>query len=644
MRVVEFSADAWQASAPGLQAGLADRMEAVSQLAEGLEQLAASGNITGHGADAMRAYIREVHIPILQCLLIGLTTFQTAVGVYWNGYAQVDTGGNFRLVKDEYDTHLTQLESGIGQLRGFAARLRQITADASHLVSLDGAGAKAAEQTADDLEGMHSIAKGQKETWEAYEASDPGFGQVQDLIAQLHSIMSNVGTLTVGRGRNYQAGSFTLTLQQLGELTTGMLEYCQDNQKAAATGWKTLLTQYAEDVDTAKREQAGWDLLWDGLQILAGAVITAIGAGLTPFTAGFSLGLTVLGGSLVIGGVNSAINHATIATTGNELNLIGMAAENVSHWYDANIATPAADSGVAGFQFLAGAGAALGDLVAGGLQVNVKEIGEGIYTLATDQSARSELWNQLTTTVGRVINGDAYATGYATTTIASMLIPAAAAAKFTKPGTLLTGAGKLPGASTAVKITTANTATSALDWIKDRVGAGSPTLARDFTPTVKSADNVIPMAATEALSAIRGVSVAGDKVLINGIEKMTIAEWDAVRSASMHNTSSPEVTLGKWEGSGSKNSYTNQAIKSGNQYFDLGENWPTIRAQNGLSEEDMFNLFNRPFLDDIIRDGKAVNFTHDPVGDLGALGDELNYLKKNGYVFDPEAMIARKKW
>jgi hypothetical protein len=27
--------------------------------------------------------------------------------------------------------------------------------------------------------------KGQKEAWEAYEASDPGFGQVKDLIAQL---------------------------------------------------------------------------------------------------------------------------------------------------------------------------------------------------------------------------------------------------------------------------------------------------------------------------------------------------------------------------------------------------------------------------------------------------------------------------
>lgn len=37
--------------------------------------------------------------------------------------------------------------------------------------------------------------KGQKEAWEAYEASDPGFGQVKDLIAQLAGIVNNVGAL-----------------------------------------------------------------------------------------------------------------------------------------------------------------------------------------------------------------------------------------------------------------------------------------------------------------------------------------------------------------------------------------------------------------------------------------------------------------
>ncbi len=84
MGVVEFSADAWQASSPGLQSGLAERMEAVHELAQGLQALAASEEVSGLGADGMRVYIREAHGPILSSLMIALSTFQTAVGVYWH--------------------------------------------------------------------------------------------------------------------------------------------------------------------------------------------------------------------------------------------------------------------------------------------------------------------------------------------------------------------------------------------------------------------------------------------------------------------------------------------------------------------------------------------------------------------------------
>ena len=485
MSVVEFSADAWQAASPGLQGGLANRIEAVGDLLQGLDALAASGNVSGAGADGMRAYVREVHVPILQSLLIALSTFQTAVGVYWDGYAQVDADGNFRLVKDEYDAHLSQLESGMGQLRGFGAQLRQIAADASHLVSLGGAGAAAAEQTADDLQQMHSIAKGQKEAWEAFEASDPGFGQVQNLIAELSRIVKNVGSLTVGRGRTYTAGSFSLTLQQLGELTSGMLTYCEQNQKVATAGWEAMFSGYAEDVEAARREQAGWDLLWDALQIAAGAVITVIGLGLTPFTGGFSLGLTVLGGSLLIGGVNNAINHVSIATTGQELNLVGMAAEAIGQWYDVNVAQPAADSGSWGLQFLAGVGSGLGQALNEAAQLNVHEIGLSLQSLVLDEGARSALWNQLTTTVGQVFAGNAFVIGQLA---GNVLLPGAAATKLSRAGSVLNKASKLPG---LVKqppiITTPSLATTALNLAKGWAGTAGAKIRNVFDPAVKPA-------------------------------------------------------------------------------------------------------------------------------------------------------------
>ena len=393
MSVVEFSADSWQASSPGLQKGLGNRIEALMQLAQGLESLAASENISGVGADAMRAYIREVHVPIVQSMVVSLSTFQPAIGVYWNGYSQVDTGGSFRLVNDEFDAHLTQLDTGMGELRGFADELRSIAASASHLVSLGGAGARAADRTVSEFERARLIAKTQQETWVAYEATDPGFAQVKELLAELKNVVKNLGNLTVGQGRSYTSGSFNLTLGRLGELTGGMLEYCEANQQVASDGWEALFSGYVNDVEAEqerqRKEEALWGLLWDGLQIVGGAVVMAIGIVGTPFTGGVSLGLTVLGGSLVVGGVNSAINHASIATTGDGLNLIGMASEGVGQWYDVTVAQPAIASGDKGLQFLAGAGSGLGQVVSEAAQVNVVEIGTGIVTLATSEEAVS---------------------------------------------------------------------------------------------------------------------------------------------------------------------------------------------------------------------------------------------------------------
>ncbi|WP_433861974.1 hypothetical protein [Streptomyces sp. L7] len=377
---------------------------------------------------------------------------------------------------------------------------------------------------------MRAIARSQKETWEAYEASDPGFNQVRELIAELKGVLKSLGSLTVGRGRSYTAGSFDLTLARLGELTSGMFEYCQANQQVASEGWESMFAGYAADVaaraEAERREQAGWDLLWDGLQILAGAVITAVGIGLTPFTGGFSLGLTVLGGSLLVGGINNAINHATIAATGNEFNLVGMASQAVGKWYDATIAQPAIKSGDPRLAFIAGAGAALGDLVAGGLQVNVKEIGAGVSALITDQNARDQLFNELNNTWNQVITGDAYVIGYATTTVASVLIPGVAAAKFTRTGDLFRKGGKVPGlVKPSVKLSTPSAATSALDWAKDRAGAGVTVVKQQFKPAPRPLDNEGPHPTTPhgvdgARSADRGPGAA--------ITGLTAAEHELV--------------------------------------------------------------------------------------------------------------------
>ncbi|QIM16221.1 hypothetical protein G7067_06965 [Leucobacter insecticola] len=227
-----------------------------------LEALAGSENITGEGADAMRAYIREVHAPIVRALLSALQTFQTAVGMYWLGYGQVDGDGGFWLVRDEFTTHQTQLAKGIETLSGFATQLRAISTTVSGFETVGATAAGKADAAVAEFEAMVGCVKGQSETWDAYEATDPGFAQVEELLAKLNSIAKDVGNLAVGKGRQYVSGGFDASFVGLQDLLTPMDEYCKTNQELSTASWEGMFAQYREDKAARK---PWWGKQWDSV-------------------------------------------------------------------------------------------------------------------------------------------------------------------------------------------------------------------------------------------------------------------------------------------------------------------------------------------------------------------------------------------
>lgn len=89
--------------------------------------------------------------------------------------------------------------------------------------------------------------------------------------------------------------------------------------------------------------------------------------------------------------------------------------------------------------------------------------------------------------------------------------------------------------------------------------------------------------------------------------------------------------LGKYDGGGP----TSYITKAGDDYsyFSLGNDWDKIKAEKNLTDNDMFKLFNEPFLDDAVNSGKTINFSHDPrLYSDSALGMEWQYLQDNyGY-------------
>ena len=87
------------------------------------------------------------------------------------------------------------------------------------------------------------------------------------------------------------------------------------------------------------------------------------------------------------------------------------------------------------------------------------------------------------------------------------------------------------------------------------------------------------------------------------------------------------------------NMSTSYITLAGNDYtyFSI-DNWDNIKATYGFTDEDMFKLFNESFLDDGINQGKIFQFSHNPIGDDGALGQEYQYLLENNYKWNEKTM------
>ena len=110
----------------------------------------------------------------------------------------------------------------------------------------------------------------------------------------------------------------------------------------------------------------------------------------------------------------------------------------------------------------------------------------------------------------------------------------------------------------------------------------------------------------------------------------------------MQNVNSDTITLGKYKPTVNpdgtldwiipgNDSYT--VMAGDTTYFSLGNDWDVIKAKYNITDDDMFDLFNVPALDDAAKVGKEIRFSHDPTayGDC-ALKKEWQYLKDNfGY-------------
>ncbi|AAK78314.1 NAD+--asparagine ADP-ribosyltransferase [Clostridium acetobutylicum] len=410
--------------------GIKNRTEPLDELNQAMTQLSQTNAIKGNAANAMKAYISEVHMTLIQTLELILNNYEMALGKYVKGYLEVDSDESFKLIKEDFDAHKHNLSSHQSDFTSIGNKLKAISDEAEDIIPLRGAGSKRLFNVAKDMGTMKEIVSNLNNKWNDYEQADPGFNQVQDLIAQTTSLLKS--TLSVPRGYSYSPGSFSkLISKDFVNAFEVNANYAQnaDNQKAFKANWDRISKNYTTDqnrmAEEAKKEaqkEGLIGLIWDELQIAGGTVITVIGLGLTPFTGGLSIGLVVLGGSMVVGGVNSAINHTSMAITGKGYNLVGNLTNGALQWYNKNIGEPLVKTGNPIAKFVAGFGSGAIELAGGMGQFSVYDTGKTVHTLWTNPQARAQVGKSIGNWWNQIRSGNAYVIGQTAAVAASVLV------------------------------------------------------------------------------------------------------------------------------------------------------------------------------------------------------------------------------
>ena len=126
--------------------------------------------------------------------------------------------------------------------------------------------------------------------------------------------------------------------------------------------------------------------------------------------------------------------------------------------------------------------------------------------------------------------------------------------------------------------------------------------------------------------------------------KISLEEYEAIRKRSVKNAASDTLTLGKY--AADETSYTVRAGKT--SYFDLGDEWNTVIDKYDITTDDMFDLFNKPVLEEALEQGKTIRFSHNPLLEDGFLKQEWSYIKNvtdlddTNLVFEGEFWYVRK--
>ncbi|URZ02608.1 T7SS effector LXG polymorphic toxin [Clostridium felsineum] len=311
-----------------IAAGIKNRTQPLDELNQAMTQLSQTDAIKGNAANAMKAYINEVHMTLIQTLELLLNNYEMTLGKYVKGYLEVDSSESFKLVKEDFDAHVRNLSSHRSDFTSIGDKLKAISDEAEDILSLSGAGSKRLFNVVSEMDSMKKTVSNLDDSWNKYENGYREFDQVQDLIAQTKALLKS--TLSVPRGYSYSPGSFSkLISKNFVNAFEANVKYAQnkDNQKEFKKDWDRICKDYTTDQKRmteekqkeANQHKGAWEVVFGvGAVVIGAAAIILTAGAATPlvavaWTAGLSAGAYGVsnvfeGSQIMVTGADKAFN------------------------------------------------------------------------------------------------------------------------------------------------------------------------------------------------------------------------------------------------------------------------------------------------------------------------------------------------
>ena len=571
---------------------------------QALETIVVTPCIQGETGKSIQNYIQEVHIPVIGSLQQLLTEFQVRLSVYAEGYYGIDSSYEAEIPQEILEEQQQVLENGREDFENLREEINSVISSVSDIVSVVQPSGLSLVLSYQLLESRVKTLNSDIGDYEETHQND-----TQNMDSMLESIRSILIARTGSPAisvTNYQAGSIAMlpSYQRL-----------QMGYEASGNFVAQNIAQYEaamKKFEDKMNDKLADDRKAEGLkQFLAGIVSVTVGTALIFATAGAAtpivLSAAVVGGTSTLYGLSNAtegMNNISLGFSGDGFTV----AEN-----------PIRDTLFAGnpeLYYTIGNASTMISAMA----LPMSGILKGA-TGATKFKAIAVDGGRIL--IGNVAEDKVYDAIYQSTDsrILAML-----------------GSNMIEGVLSGNPV---NSSVSEIGDVarKTDIEELGDKVNEHLTIKKVNVDDLIDLqrkgfeGVSKADSIIDGLKVVDGKV--NG--KIPVDDFKKIRAESIQNINSDTITLGKYKPTvkpdgtldwtiPGNDSYT--VMAGDTTYFSLGNDWDVIKAKYNITDDDMFDLFNVPALDDAVKSGKEIRYSHHPeqYGDC-ALLKEWEYLK-----------------